>query len=103
MATLHLIKHKWREEMVVPYLGISNNISFLTERGEKQICTADNISASVEAFNEVHVCAMEELIQRLYGMSAWDFMCRWYNSGARFDSANFVYIKSKRIDVQQGV
>lgn len=97
MSTHH-VKHRWREEMLIPLIALSSNIEFLTGNDtEREIISADNIIAKVVKWDEIHICALDEYTRRIYGMPAWDFMLRWYNNGDVFYAAYFVYIKSEKI------
>lgn len=95
MSTHH-VKHRWKDEIIVPLIALSDNINFLTLKEEKTIITADGVQAKVNKWAEIHICALDDLTKRLYGMSAWDFMLRWYNNGDVFYTAYFVYIKSEK-------
>lgn len=98
MDTQHLVKHKWREEIVVPYLAIQNNVTFMCDNGEKHIITADQKKALVLDKKEYHMCEMEEIVKRLYGMDVWPFVMRWYNNGFNLLSPSFIYIKSQIVE-----
>lgn len=93
---IHQVKHRWREEMILPVRCINSNIDFLIGSEPKQIKTTDNIVADVIEWKEIHLCKLEKSIKELYGMTVWDFMNKWFNSGEEFDSAHFIYIKSKK-------
>jgi hypothetical protein len=95
MSTHH-VKHRWKNEIIVPLIALSDNIDFLTLKEDKTIITADGVQAKVNKWEEIHICALDDLTKRLYGMSAWDFMLRWYNNGDVFYTAYFVYIKSEK-------
>ena len=98
MDTQHLVKHKWRDEIVVPYLAIQNNVTFMCDNGEKHIITADQKKALVLEKKEYHMCEMDEIVKRLYGMDVWPFVMRWYNNGFNLLSPSFIYIKSKIVE-----
>lgn len=95
----HQVKHRWREEIILPIRCIVDNINFLTHKDDigRYIISTDNIKAQVEQSELIHICELEDEIKRLYGMSAFDFMKKWYDNGEEFDAAHFVYIKSKKV------
>lgn len=97
----HHIKHRWREEIILPVRCISNNIDFLCNNKESRvIISVDGVKANVKVCKEIHLCDLESEVQRLYSMSVWDFMLKWYSSGEEFYSSYFIYIKSEKLDVQ---
>lgn len=98
MDTQHKVKHKWREEIIVPYLAVQNNVPFICDKGEKHIITADGIKALVLKKKEYHMCEMEGIVKRLYGMEVWPFVLRWYNNGFKYLSPSFIYIKSQIVE-----
>lgn len=92
------INHKYREEVVVPLVAISNNICFLVKKDEKRtILTSDDIACDVIDFKEVHIASeeFEALIKRLYNLDAFTFIKKWYSKKREMDSMFFVYIKMK--------
>ena len=98
MDTIHHVKHSWKNEMILPYCAIEDNIKMLCFDGEKHILTVDGKKALVEKWSDIHICEMESLVQRLYGIDSWTFCKKWFSSGSKFQSATFVYIKSKLIE-----
>jgi hypothetical protein len=98
MDTQHLVKHKWRNEIIVPYLAVQNNVTFMCDNGEKHIITADQKKALVLEKKEYHMCELEDTVKRLYGMEVWPFVLRWYNNGFKYLSPSFIYIKSQIVE-----
>lgn len=92
----HYIKHRWREELILPIRCVTDNIYFLIKDEDKYIICTDNVKAKVLSWKEIHLCELEEKIKKLYNLSVWDFMRRWFDNGEEFDSAYFLYIKSKK-------
>lgn len=90
------INHKYREDVIVPYVAISNNIALLIGKGEKQIITADNIVCDVLDVQEVHICELENKVMDLYKMDCWSFIKRWYTTKNTMDSLHFVCLKLKK-------
>lgn len=93
----HQVKHKWREEIILPLRCIVNNINFLTSKCEKYILTTDGVKAKVESYEVLHICTLDELVKRIYGLTTWEFIKRWFDNGEEFDSSHFVYIKSTKV------
>lgn len=94
--TYHHVNHKYRETIIVPYISIENNITYLTSKGERFIIFADGIKARVIESYEKHICELEEEIRKLYGIDTWSFVKRWYQSDKAMDSMHFVVIKVKK-------
>lgn len=94
--TYHHINHKFRETIIVPYVAIENNISYLTNKGERYIIFADGIKGKVVESSEKHICELEEDIKKLYGIDTWSFVKRWYQSDKAMDSMHFVVIKVEK-------
>lgn len=90
------VNHRFREEMILPYVGITPNISFLMSCGERWVTTSDRIHCKVIEFHEKHICQLEDDIRRLYGIEPYEFIKRWYRVCNYMDSMRFVHIKLKK-------
>lgn len=95
--TLHAINHRYRDELLIPYMGIENNVQFFLSKGDKQVVTSDGIMAKVIWKEERHLCTLVDDIQRLYNLSLQDFILRWYNADKRIDSMIFVHLKLSKL------
>lgn len=98
MPTLHAITHSFKEELIVPYVGIEKNIEFFLGKGKKQVVTADGILANVISIEEKHICDHEDDITRIYGISPWEFIKRWHKANVGADSMIFAKLKLKKVD-----
>lgn len=98
MPTLHAITHSFKEELIVPYIGIEKNIEFFLGKGKKQVVTADGILANVISIEEKHICDLESDIMRIYGISPWDFIKRWHSANIGADSMIFAKLQLKKVD-----
>lgn len=97
--TVHRINHKYREEVIVPIIGITRNVTFLCGKGKKQVITADNVVCDVLGYEEKHICLLEDDIKRLYNISCWEFITRWFKvSKESMDSMRFLVIKLKKVE-----
>lgn len=96
--TYHRINHKFRETIIVPYIAIEHNLSFLTNKADRYVIYADGITAKVVETKEAHICELEDEIQKLYGISSWQFMTRWYQTYKGMSSMEFVVIKVRKED-----
>lgn len=99
--TLHSITHSFREELIVPYIGIENNMQFFLSKGLKQVITSDGILANVKEVVEKHICDLDSDIIRLYNIQPWDFLLRWHRANLGMDSMTFVKLKLERISNDQ--
>lgn len=91
------INHKYREEIILPYVGISNNLDFLMCKGERNVVTADGFTCKVVECEEKHICELESKIRELYGMDCWSFIKRWYSVKNTMDSFHFVVLKLQKL------
>jgi hypothetical protein len=62
-TTHHAINHRFKEEVIIPFVGISSNIDFIMSKGEKIIRCADGVEAKVTEWKDCHVCELEKDIQ----------------------------------------
>lgn len=101
MPTLHAITHSFKEELIVPYIGIEKNVQFFLGKGQKQVVTADGILANVKSIYEKHICDLESDIVRIYGISPWEFIKRWHGANMGADSMIFAKLKLEKVDNEQ--
>lgn len=92
------IDHKFREEMIVPYCAIDNNVAFLLCKGERYLDTKDGVRCKVLSAEERHICDIEADIQRLYGKDAWSFIKIWHKYNNMASSLFFVHLKLQKAD-----
>lgn len=97
-TTYHVIKHKFREEVCIPLVAITNNIDFFVSKGEKEVICSDGIKAKVVNYKECHICTLEEDIRRMYNMDIFSFLKKWYNYDKCMDSMTFIKMKLKKYD-----
>ena len=90
------INHKYKEQVVLPYVAITNNIRFLLTNGERYVVTTDNVKCQVESLKEVHICELEKVIHEIYKIDCWTFIKKWYASQGSMGSMYFVYMKLKK-------
>lgn len=95
----YYIAHRFKDEIVIPFVALTRNIDFCLNNEEKKIClTADNVKCEAIEFKEVHICELKDDIKRLYGISnIGDFIERWYGLDKHMDSMYFLKIKLKKI------
>ena len=101
MPTLHALTHSFKEELIIPYIGIEKNIEFFLGKGAKQVVTADGILANVKSIDEKHICDLEGDIVRIYGISPWEFIKRWHGANMGADSMIFAKLKLEKVDNEQ--
>lgn len=98
-TTSHDVKHKYREEMILPIISISNAYDFfIFNESSKIVTTADGIKCVVSDWSEENVCDLEEDIKRLYDMDAWSFIKIWRNTFPQMTSMQFVKMKLKKYE-----
>ena len=96
-TTTHSINHRFKEEVVVPFVGITDNVNFIMSKGDKIVYCADGTHAKVIDWSDCHICTLEDDIQRIYGIDTWPFIKRWYSSEKRMDSMTFIKMKLKKL------
>ena len=90
------VNHRFREEMILPYVGITPNIAFVMACGERWVTTSDGVHCKVIEFEEKHICELEDKIRSIYGIEPYQFIKRWYAACKFMDSMTFIYIKLKK-------
>lgn len=96
MATYQL-KHRYRENIIVPYVGIGNNCQFFMDNEDKYVITADGVKCIVESCEYTHIFELEEKIKNDYKMDILSFLKRWYNTDKRMQSMEMVILKLKKV------
>lgn len=96
MATYQL-KHRYRENVIVPYVGIANNCQFFMDNENKYVITADGVKCIVESCEYKHIFELEEKIENDYKMDILSFLKRWYNTDKRMQSMEMVILKLKKV------
>lgn len=70
MQTEHHVRHRFANEIIIPLIALTNNITFIMSKGEKYLIFADGIRAKVLSWEEKHICELDELIQKRYNCGA---------------------------------
>ena len=95
--TEHHVLHKFKETMIVPYYAVTNNVSLVMSKGDHYVTTADGIHCKVVSWEEKHICELEDEIQRLYHIDAWNYLCKWHKATKGcMDSMHFLILKLKK-------
>ena len=94
---MYRIRHKYKKKVIVPLVAISDNFKFLFDKDDRFITTSDGIRARVVDCVEKHIVELEQDIQELYGMNAWDFLKTWYNTDSGMISGNFLKLLLKQL------
>lgn len=97
MATYQL-KHRYREEVVVPYVAIRNNCQFFSDNSDKFVITADGIRCLVSDCEYKHIFELEEKIKTDYKMDTMSFLKRWYDMDKNMQSMEMVVLKLKKCE-----
>jgi hypothetical protein len=95
----YYIAHRFKDEIVIPFVALTNNIDFCLSKDEEKICcTADNVMCEATYWEERHMCELAEDVKRIYGITnMWDFIMRWYGLDKHMNSMYFLRIKLKKI------
>lgn len=98
METKYIIQHTAKDEVILPLAAIHNNIYFLMDKKEKYVQTSDNFTCKVLSSEMVHICALENDINRIYGINAWAFIKKWFKAMPYFDSMFFCKMKLEKVN-----
>lgn len=96
--TVHYVAHKFREDIIIPYIALTENIDFLLCDGKKTIQTKDGVRCECVSYEHKHIFEMEEDIKTLYGIETYDFLKRWYNFDHEMQSLYFIKMKLKKME-----
>lgn len=92
----YYINHRYKEHIIVPYVGIRNNIDFFLDKGDKHVITSDHIRCKVVNCKEKHICELEDEIRETYKIDAWTFLKKWHKWHPNMDSMHFVVLDLKK-------
>lgn len=96
MATYQL-KHRYRESVIVPYVGVYPNGVFFVDKEDIYVITADNIRCKVVDVDYKHVLELEDEIREQYKMDILSFLKRWYDADKNMQSMEMIILKLKKI------
>ena len=96
-TTHHAINHRFKDVVIVPFVGLTQNIDFCMSKGDKIIRCADGVEAKVLEWKDAHICELEKDIQDLYHIDAWSFLKRWWATEKRMDSMTFIKMKLEKL------
>lgn len=94
--TEHRVFHRFKERIIIPYIGIDRNVDFVFSKGEHYITTADNIRCKVINWSEKHICELEDEIRKVYNLDAWAFIKKWHKACPYMDSMHFLILDLKK-------
>lgn len=92
-----LVQKHWKEVSILPYIGIDNNVTFLTNNGERFVTFSDGTRAKVVSLEEKPIFELEKEIREIYGTDPYSFAKKWYQYKNKMDSLYFVVIKSEKV------
>lgn len=92
------ISHSFKEEIVVPYAAIQNNIQFFEARCNQRVVTADGVRCKVVWLEVKNICEYGDLIKSIYATEPWDFLCAWHKSKPDMMSLDFVNIRLRKLN-----
>lgn len=99
VETCHDIKHKYKDEVIIPIVAMSNAYDFfIFSEAPKKVTTADGVKCKVTEWGEYNICDIEEEIKRLYGMEAWPFMKTWRSTFPQMTSMQFIKLKLEKYE-----
>lgn len=96
--TEHKIYCTFKRKVIVPLVGITKNIDFFLNKGDRFVIFADGTRAKVTNAYEKHICELEKEIGEIYNVTPWVFLQRWYKGHKNLDSCHFVIITLEEIE-----
>lgn len=94
--TVHHVKHRFANKMIVPINAIANNVDFLLCKGDKIMITADNVECNVVGWKQTHICDLEDNIKELYKLDAWSFLKRWRKNDEHTSDMYFIELELQK-------
>ena len=91
------VNHKYKDTMIVPYASIVKSLTFMLDKGDKCIITADGIHCKVVSWEEKHILDLEDKVRELYGIDLLRYRKSWHKATQGcMDSMHFLIIKMKK-------
>lgn len=94
--TEHKILHRFKEVLILPIHCITNNLDFIMCTGKKTVITVDKVKCKVVQWKELHLLDSEEDIQKLYGISAWEYARKYYEYDHNMQSMTLIKMKLEK-------
>lgn len=91
------INHRFKEEVIIPFVGLNDNVQFLCDKGEKQIICTDGTLCKLKQCEEKKIFDLESDVQRIYGIDTWSFLKRWHSVAPKMDSLSFFKMKLEKL------
>ena len=92
----YFINHRFKEHLIVPYAGITDNCRFFLDKEEKYVVTSYHIRCKVVNCKEKHICELEDEIRETYKIDAWTFIKKWHKACPYMDSMHFIVLDLKK-------
>ena len=92
----HKVNHSYRDKIIVPMIAVTNNYRFVITDEQRYIITADEVKCKVTHIEVRNIFDLESDIDKIYKLSAWDFLKRWYNVNNNLSSIDFFVIELKK-------
>lgn len=91
------LHHSYKEDVLVPYAAIKNNIKFFEQRFGQRMITADGIKCKVAWMEVRNILDLEEQIRSYYMSEPWDFLQTWHKAKPDMVSLDFVHMHLKKL------
>ena len=92
----YFINHRYKEHLIIPYVGINDNCRFFFDKEERYVITSDHIRCKVVNCKEKHICDLEDEIRKIYNLDVWSFIKKWYKACPYMDSMHFIVLDLKK-------
>ena len=95
----YYLNHRYRDFVIVPYVGIADNLSFCFDDDDKTLITSDSVEAEVIKVETKHFFQATEIIEKEYKMPAYEWLKSWYLANHSLNSLDVLLITLKRKNV----
>lgn len=92
----YYIRHKFKEDIIIPYVGLYPNIDFLNDN-DAYAYYKDGVRAKIISAKEIHICLLESEIKAIYGLDVWSYIKKWYAFDKSMQTMYFLKIKAKKV------
>lgn len=98
-VTYHNILHKYRDEIIIPAVALTETYDFfMFPKAKKIVKMSDGVICTVKSYEERHMCDFEDDIMRIYGCDVWSFVKKWHKYDPCMQSMIFIKINLIRND-----
>lgn len=91
------VNHRYKDRIIVPLMAVTKSIDFIVKDEEKYVITADNVKCKVKFLWIRNIFDIQEEIQKMYQLSAWDFLSRWHSVYVNLTNIDFFVMGLEKV------